>query len=109
MHDVSSAVHLWKELPGLLSKLATLQRGVQTNPLFSETEIRHPGRWIESCLPGMGIFRMSFSFISGSLFGMYVAQNYSLPNVKTLANAGFKMVKFVEQTYRKPAKKDDEG
>lgn len=61
-------------------------------------------------LPGllaMGLFRGSFSFMLGMGCGVYVAQNYNVPNVKKLFNTYVFLAKHVEETYRKPKKDDD--
>ncbi|KAL3814942.1 hypothetical protein ACJIZ3_016216 [Penstemon smallii] len=50
----------------------------------------------------MGMMRRSFTFVAGTLFGLYIAQNYSVPNVSKLFNYGFVMAKHLEETYRKP-------
>ncbi|XP_057952615.1 uncharacterized protein LOC131146831 [Malania oleifera] len=55
----------------------------------------------------MGIIRSSFSFILGTACGVYVAQNYNVPNIKKLANTALFMAKHVEEKYRKPKKRDD--
>ncbi|KAF5729859.1 hypothetical protein HS088_TW20G00224 [Tripterygium wilfordii] len=54
----------------------------------------------------MGIIRSGFSFITGTLFGIYVAQNYNLPNISNLANTGLVIFKLMEESYRKPKKSD---
>lgn len=56
----------------------------------------------------MGIIRSSFSFIVGTVCGIYIAQNYKVPNIKKLANDAILMAKRTEETYRKPKKRDDE-
>ncbi|KAL4286271.1 hypothetical protein AHAS_Ahas19G0069500 [Arachis hypogaea] len=53
----------------------------------------------------MGIIRSCFSFIAGTVCGIYVAQNYKVPNVAKLADTALFMAKVVEETYRKPSKK----
>ncbi|KAK1408254.1 hypothetical protein QVD17_39890 [Tagetes erecta] len=50
----------------------------------------------------MGIIRSSFSFMLGSACGIYVAQNYNVPNINKLYNMGLIMAKHYEQNYRKP-------
>ncbi|KAJ0099567.1 hypothetical protein Patl1_19879 [Pistacia atlantica] len=56
----------------------------------------------------MGIIRSSFSFIVGTVSGIYIAQNYKVPNIKKLANDAIIMAKRTEETYRKPKKRDNE-
>ncbi|PIN06484.1 hypothetical protein CDL12_20964 [Handroanthus impetiginosus] len=55
----------------------------------------------------MVVFRRSFIFMAGTLFGVYIAQNYSVPNVSKLFKAGFVMAKHLEGTYRKSNKSED--
>ncbi|XP_027362125.1 uncharacterized protein LOC113869831 [Abrus precatorius] len=57
----------------------------------------------------MGFIKGSFSFIVGTAFGVYVAQNYKMPNVKKLASTALSMANHVEHTYRKPKNKDDDS
>lgn len=38
--------------------------------------------------------------------GIYVAQNYNVPNVKKLFNTYVFLAKHLEETYRKPKKED---
>ncbi|XP_023518887.1 uncharacterized protein LOC111782272 [Cucurbita pepo subsp. pepo] len=56
----------------------------------------------------MGFIRSSFSFIVGTVFGIYVAQNYSVPNIRKLANTGILMAQHIEENYRKPKKREDD-
>ncbi|KAM6582113.1 hypothetical protein CsatB_009115 [Cannabis sativa] len=56
----------------------------------------------------MGIIRSSFSFIMGTCCGVYIAQNYNVPNIKKVANTALFMAKHVEEKYRKPKKKDED-
>ncbi|GAU31872.1 hypothetical protein TSUD_114830 [Trifolium subterraneum] len=58
----------------------------------------------------MGIIRSCFSFIAGTVTGIYVAQNYKVPNIAKVADTFFFMAKITEETYRKPPnnKDDDE-
>ncbi|XP_021738148.1 uncharacterized protein LOC110732771 [Chenopodium quinoa] len=55
-----------------------------------------------------GIIRSSLSFIVGTVFGVYVAQNYNVPNMRKLADTGMAMFNHLEQTYRKPKKRGEE-
>ncbi|CDP19510.1 unnamed protein product [Coffea canephora] len=50
----------------------------------------------------MGFFRSCFKYMAGGVIGVYIAQNYDVPNLRKLASCGFLMAKKVEQTYRKP-------
>ncbi|KAK2979972.1 hypothetical protein RJ640_006780 [Escallonia rubra] len=52
----------------------------------------------------MGIIRSSFSFMLGTICGVYIAQNYNVPNIMKLADMALVRAKQVEQTYRKPDK-----
>ncbi|OWM75690.1 uncharacterized protein LOC116194134 [Punica granatum] len=52
----------------------------------------------------MGIIRSSFSFLAGTVCGIYIAQNYQVPNIKKLAYSAIFRAKEVEETYRKPKK-----
>ncbi|KAK6935196.1 Short transmembrane mitochondrial protein 1 [Dillenia turbinata] len=52
----------------------------------------------------MGIIRSSFSFLVGTVAGIYVAQNYQVPNIKSLFDNGLLMAKHIEESYRKPKK-----
>ena len=56
----------------------------------------------------MGVIKSSFSFMVGAAFGVYVAQNYNVPNINKLAGTALVIAKHMEQTYRKPKKDDDD-
>ncbi|KAK8658865.1 hypothetical protein V6N13_029084 [Hibiscus sabdariffa] len=56
--------------------------------------------------PTMGIIKSCFSFIAGTVCGIYVAQNYNAPNIKKLADSAFFLAKHIEEKYRKPKNKD---
>ncbi|PON87887.1 hypothetical protein TorRG33x02_162660 [Trema orientale] len=56
----------------------------------------------------MGIIKSSFSFIAGTCCGIYIAQNYNVPNIKKLADTALFMAKHLEEKYRKPKKRDDD-
>ncbi|KAI5601752.1 hypothetical protein POPTR_001G124100v4 [Populus trichocarpa] len=55
----------------------------------------------------MGIIKSGFSFIVGTVCGVYIAQNYDVPNIKKLATTGLFMAKLVEEKYRKPKSRND--
>jgi Ni,Fe-hydrogenase I cytochrome b subunit len=55
----------------------------------------------------MGIIRSCFSFIAGTVTGVYIAQNYKVPNIAKVADTFLFMAKITEETYRKPKNKDD--
>ena len=44
----------------------------------------------------------------GTVCGVYVAQNYNVPNIKKVADTGMAMLKHIEETYRKPKKPSDD-
>ncbi|KAF8093901.1 hypothetical protein N665_0375s0018 [Sinapis alba] len=54
----------------------------------------------------MGIIKSCFVFMMGTAYGVYVAQNYNVPDIKKLTNTGLVIAKHIEENYRKP-KKDD--
>ncbi|KAL7595905.1 uncharacterized protein LOC111886927 [Lactuca sativa] len=56
----------------------------------------------------MGIIKSTFSFMLGTAFGVYVAQNYDVPNVNKLYKTGLVMAKHYEENYRKPKGKGDD-
>ncbi|KAK4256404.1 hypothetical protein QN277_009276 [Acacia crassicarpa] len=54
----------------------------------------------------MGIIRSSLSFITGTIFGVYLAQSYQLPNIKKLTETATFMAEEIEKKYRKPKKEE---
>ncbi|AES94251.1 hypothetical protein MtrunA17_Chr5g0399131 [Medicago truncatula] len=46
--------------------------------------------------------KSSMSFIAGTGLGVYIAQNYNVPNVKKLASMAVSVASHLEQAYRKP-------
>ncbi|KAK1286945.1 hypothetical protein QJS10_CPA03g01385 [Acorus calamus] len=56
----------------------------------------------------MRIFRSSFCLLMGTGFGIYVAQNYNVPNIKKLFNTYMIVAKHIEENYRKPKNKDED-
>ncbi|KAK3010762.1 hypothetical protein RJ639_012876 [Escallonia herrerae] len=55
----------------------------------------------------MGFIRNNFIFISGTICGIYIAQNYNVPNIRKLGNTAVFLAKQIEEKYRKPKKPDD--
>jgi hypothetical protein len=53
----------------------------------------------------MGFFRSAFSFALDTVVGVFVAQNYDVPNVRKLYHTGLSMVRQVEESHRKDGKK----
>lgn len=56
----------------------------------------------------MGLIRGGFSFIAGTVCGIYIAQNYNVPNIRKLTNEFLFRAKEVEEKYRKPKKPGDD-
>ncbi|KAL2338223.1 hypothetical protein Fmac_012669 [Flemingia macrophylla] len=54
----------------------------------------------------MGIIGSCFSFIAGTAFGLYLAQNYQIPNLRKVADTVLLEAKQIEEKYRKSKKKD---
>ena len=55
----------------------------------------------------MGIIRSSFSFMVGTVCGIYIAQNYNVPKLTKIAEAWLSDAKQVEEAYRKKNDKKD--
>lgn len=56
----------------------------------------------------MGLIKSTFSFLMGTVFGVYVAQNYAVPNIRKLAGTGILIAQHMEGTYRKPKKGNED-
>lgn len=56
----------------------------------------------------MGIIRGKFSLIAGTVCGIYIAQNYEIPNIKKVIYSFLFKAKEVEEKYRKHPKKPGE-
>ncbi|KAL6322592.1 hypothetical protein AAG906_009906 [Vitis piasezkii] len=56
----------------------------------------------------MGIIKGGFIFVLGSLWGAYVARNYTVPDMKKLTHTGCARAKHMEQIYRKSKAKTDD-
>ena len=53
----------------------------------------------------MGVLGIGFQFLLGATFGIYVAQNYNVPNINKLYKTGMVIAKHYEENYRKPKSK----
>ncbi|KAK9120637.1 hypothetical protein Syun_018254 [Stephania yunnanensis] len=49
----------------------------------------------------MGFIRSGFSFFMGTACGIFIAQNYKVPNIKKLADTALSMAKQIENSYKK--------
>ncbi|KAM7261221.1 hypothetical protein ACFE04_026696 [Oxalis oulophora] len=56
----------------------------------------------------MGIISRSFVFMTGTVFGIYAAQNYDVPNIRKLVDTYLLMAKHIEETHRKPNHPQDD-
>nr|GLL45005.1 uncharacterized protein LOC103935015 [Ipomoea trifida] len=56
----------------------------------------------------MGIIRSSFNFLMGTAFGVYLAQNYNVPDIRKFYTTGIVVAKHIEENYRKPKNGKDE-
>ncbi|KAJ8752841.1 hypothetical protein K2173_008576 [Erythroxylum novogranatense] len=56
----------------------------------------------------MGIIRSGFTFMVGTVCGVYIAQNYAVPNIKKLVHNALFKAKLIEEKYRKPKGKNEE-
>lgn len=45
----------------------------------------------------------------GTAFGVYVAQNYNVPNINKIYKSTLVIAKHYEENYRKPKAKNDDG
>ncbi|QCD91570.1 hypothetical protein DEO72_LG4g2536 [Vigna unguiculata] len=56
----------------------------------------------------MGIIRSSLSHVMATALGLYIAQNYKVPDIKALASTAYSMATQVEHTFRKKSNKKDD-
>ncbi|KAK9665672.1 hypothetical protein RND81_14G127900 [Saponaria officinalis] len=56
----------------------------------------------------MGIIRSCCSFMVGTVCGVYIAQNYKVPDVQKLGSTVLFVGRLIEQNYRKPSNSDDD-
>ncbi|RAL44475.1 hypothetical protein DM860_011752 [Cuscuta australis] len=59
---------------------------------------------IGDCDFQMGIIRSSFNFLFGTAVGVYIAQNYNVPDLNKFYRTGVVIAKQWEENYRKPKK-----
>tara|TARA_Y100000590_G_C15226985_1_gene828537 strand:- start:293 stop:457 length:165 start_codon:yes stop_codon:yes gene_type:complete len=51
--------------------------------------------------------RTIFIFITGTLFGAYLSQNYIIPDIKTFIDKGYKTAMILEKKMRKNEEDND--
>lgn len=56
----------------------------------------------------LGVMRSGFYFLLGTAWGVYMAQNYNVPNIKRLLNTGVVIARAIEQSNRKSKREDDD-
>ncbi|KAL9240381.1 hypothetical protein vseg_014607 [Gypsophila vaccaria] len=56
----------------------------------------------------MEITKTCMKFMVGTICGVYIAQNYKVPDVQKLASTVFFVGRLIEQNYRKPRNSDDD-
>ncbi|CAI9095842.1 OLC1v1031865C1 [Oldenlandia corymbosa var. corymbosa] len=56
----------------------------------------------------MGLIKSCFQLMAGTIFGVYVAQNYDVPDLNKLYKGGVSMFKVYEENFRKPKKERGE-
>ncbi|KAK8970511.1 hypothetical protein KSP40_PGU020064 [Platanthera guangdongensis] len=57
----------------------------------------------------MGLFRGYFTFLTGITCGIYMAQNYDVPDMRKLALMALAIGRQYEEIYRKPKKKSNDS
>ncbi|KAI0491326.1 hypothetical protein KFK09_025586 [Dendrobium nobile] len=55
----------------------------------------------------MGLIRSCFTFLTGTTCGIYLAQNYDVPDMRKLVLMGLAIGRQYEEIYRKSKKKSD--
>ncbi|KAF0924057.1 hypothetical protein E2562_008385 [Oryza meyeriana var. granulata] len=55
----------------------------------------------------MGFLQSTFSLLIGTGCGIYIAQNYDVPNMKKLMRSLMGKAKEVEESYKKPGNNKD--
>ncbi|XP_023636885.1 uncharacterized protein LOC111830083 [Capsella rubella] len=56
----------------------------------------------------MGLIRSYFSFVCGTISGIYIAQSYNVPNIEKVGQTVYTMAKQMEERYRKTTTKSRE-
>lgn len=55
----------------------------------------------------MGLIKSSIHFMLGTGCGIYIAQNYNVPDIRKLVKTWMFVAEHIEKTYQKPKKDDD--
>jgi len=56
----------------------------------------------------MGIIKSSLKFVIVAALGVYVAQNYNVPDIKALASTAFSEANQAEHRFRKNSNEEDD-
>ncbi|KAL6979740.1 hypothetical protein U1Q18_021396 [Sarracenia purpurea var. burkii] len=75
---------------------------------FINSSVVSPKLEVKTLDLSMGLIRSSFSFMPGTVFGVYVAQNYNVPNFQKLIKTRLIFAKHIEENYRKSKKRDED-
>jgi hypothetical protein len=84
----------------LVNKLNTIYNNVEVSSQFVCILFSNPKVLIMA-----SIIKNSMSFVTGTAFGVYLAQNYNVPDVKKLASMAVSMASYIEKANRKPEPK----
>jgi len=57
----------------------------------------------------MGIIKSSLKFVIVAALGVYVAQNYNVPDIKALASTAFSEANQAEHRFRKNSNEEDDN
>ena len=56
----------------------------------------------------MGFIRTTFTFMVGTLWGVYMCQNYNIPDIRRFADSDLVRTKQIEEAYPKPKPKSED-
>ncbi|URD92948.1 hypothetical protein MUK42_01890 [Musa troglodytarum] len=88
------------------TSLSSLSLPLPGNKIWEKC--KKPSLYCRDCFcRKMGIITSSFPFLLGVGCGVYIAQNYEVPNMKKLVSTWILRAKGMEETYRKPKKDED--